>query len=78
MHRFKDTLVNLGRATTETKGPPMGEIQDTLGQFPAAGGFSDDALVDLGFATAETRGIPVGDYQDTLGQYPTGGGFSAD
>ncbi len=30
-------LIDLGAASIETKGPPQGEIQDVLGEFPASG-----------------------------------------
>jgi hypothetical protein len=44
MDRSDDTrhLTDLGSATNETMGIPMGDLEDTLGQFVTAGAFSED------------------------------------
>jgi hypothetical protein len=44
MNRFEDTrnLVDLGTATEQTMGIPVGDLQDQLGQYPAGGAFDAD------------------------------------
>lgn len=67
-------LIDLGRASTETKGGPWG-VDDYRGTLMLAdqGLSPDEDVIDLGSASAATKGTPFGSDDHKAGLIPVGG-----